>query len=182
MIKSLSARFLCSCLCLILWWYASSKRSTFLQSNETQSKGSSIICYLKWFLNESNIERKNCIGMCTDSAKENSGRLQCTQAFVKQVSTGCVESLHYSQRNFQRNGIWSEYDLTTFVTVVSNIRIKVLISILSTLCIEESKNDRKLSIWFIFAEIELFGRNIWIFTKLEFLTPRSKHTYVGYEW
>ncbi|GFT22107.1 zinc finger MYM-type protein 6 [Trichonephila clavipes] len=42
------------------------------------------------FINEANIEWKNCVGICTDGARTMSGRFKSIQALVKQKSPLCI--------------------------------------------------------------------------------------------
>ncbi|GFU17866.1 zinc finger MYM-type protein 6 [Trichonephila clavipes] len=42
------------------------------------------------FINEANIEWKNCVGICTDGARAVSGRFKSIQALVKQKSPLCI--------------------------------------------------------------------------------------------
>ncbi|GFW29389.1 zinc finger MYM-type protein 6 [Trichonephila clavipes] len=42
------------------------------------------------FINEANIEWKNCVGICIDGARTMSGRFKCIQALLKQKSPLCI--------------------------------------------------------------------------------------------
>ncbi|GFX63121.1 SCAN domain-containing protein 3 [Trichonephila clavipes] len=58
------------------------------------------------FINEANIEWKNCVGICTDGARIMSGRFKSIQALLKhKKSTVHLDTLYDPQRSsgFQRN-------------------------------------------------------------------------------
>ena len=49
-----------------------------------------LLTILNDFMNEANIEWKNCVGLCTDGSPSMTGRFQGIQALVKQKSPKCV--------------------------------------------------------------------------------------------
>ncbi|GFY09573.1 zinc finger MYM-type protein 6 [Trichonephila clavipes] len=64
------------------------------------------------FINEANIEWKNCVGICSDGARTMSGRFKSIQRTSEtKISTVHLDTLHDPQRSsgFQRNESWSEY-------------------------------------------------------------------------
>ncbi|XP_035223584.1 zinc finger BED domain-containing protein 5-like [Stegodyphus dumicola] len=62
----------------------------FCKPIELKATAFALFAILNDFMNEVNIEWKNCVGICTDGARSMFGRFQSIQALVKQKSPQCV--------------------------------------------------------------------------------------------
>ncbi|KAF8783319.1 Zinc finger BED domain-containing protein 5 [Argiope bruennichi] len=88
-----------------------------------------LFAILNDFMNEANIEWKNCVGICIDGALSMSGRFQGIQAFVKQKSPQCVWTYCKIHREVLASKEMSpglNTVLTTVVTVVNYIKMRPL--------------------------------------------------------
>ncbi|GFX18431.1 zinc finger MYM-type protein 6 [Trichonephila clavipes] len=90
------------------------------------------------FINEANIEWKNCVGICTDGARTMSGRFKSIQALVKQKSPLCIWThcmIHKEPLASKEISPGLNIVLMTFMTVVNYIKMRPLKSrIFSGLC------------------------------------------------
>ncbi|GFW10674.1 zinc finger MYM-type protein 6 [Trichonephila clavipes] len=90
------------------------------------------------FINEENIEWKNCVGICTDGARTMSGRFKSIQALVKQKSPLCIWThcmIHRESLASKEISPGLNIVLMTVVTVVNYIKMRPLkSSIFSGLC------------------------------------------------
>ncbi|GFU07334.1 SCAN domain-containing protein 3 [Trichonephila clavipes] len=90
------------------------------------------------FINEANIEWKNCVGICTDGARTMSGRFKSIQALVKQKSPLCIWThcmIHREALASKEISPGLNIVLMTVVTVVNYIKMSPLKSrIFSELC------------------------------------------------
>ncbi|GFV64019.1 zinc finger MYM-type protein 6 [Trichonephila clavipes] len=90
------------------------------------------------FINEANIEWKNCVGICTDGARTMSGRFKSIQALVKQKSPLCIWThcmIHRESLASKEISPGLNIVLMTVVTVVNYIKMRPLKSrIFSGLC------------------------------------------------
>ncbi|GFX28357.1 zinc finger MYM-type protein 6 [Trichonephila clavipes] len=90
------------------------------------------------FINEANIEWKNCIGICTDGARIMSGRFKSIQALVKQKTPLCIWThcmIHREALASKEISPGLNIVLMTVVTVVNYIKMRPLKSrIFSGLC------------------------------------------------
>ncbi|GBL79466.1 SCAN domain-containing protein 3 [Araneus ventricosus] len=90
------------------------------------------------FINEENIEWKNCVGICIDCARSMSGRFQSMQALVKQKSPQCVWThcmIHREALASKEMSLVLNIVLTTVVTVINYMKMRSLKSrISSALC------------------------------------------------
>ncbi|GFU28558.1 zinc finger MYM-type protein 6 [Trichonephila clavipes] len=81
------------------------KELLFCKPIKLKATAMALFDILNNFINEANIEWKNCVGICTDGARIMSGRFKSIQALVKQNSTVHLDTLYDPQRSsgFQRN-------------------------------------------------------------------------------
>ncbi|GFX45676.1 SCAN domain-containing protein 3 [Trichonephila clavipes] len=90
------------------------------------------------FINEANIEWKNCVGICTDGARTMSGRFKSIQALVKQKSPLCIWThcmIHREALASKEISLGLNIVLMIVVTVVNYIKMRPLKSrIFSGLC------------------------------------------------
>ncbi|GFX88874.1 SCAN domain-containing protein 3 [Trichonephila clavipes] len=90
------------------------------------------------FINEANIEWKNCVGIRTDGARTMSGRFKSIQALVKQKSPLCIWThcmIHREALASKEISLGLNIVLMTVVTVVNYIKMRPLKSrIFSGLC------------------------------------------------
>ncbi|GFX56512.1 zinc finger MYM-type protein 6 [Trichonephila clavipes] len=90
------------------------------------------------FINEANIEWKNCVGICTDGARTMSGRFKSIQALVKQKSPLCIWThcmIHREPLASKEISPGLNIVLMTVMTVVNYIKMRPLKSrIFSGLC------------------------------------------------
>ncbi|GFY12613.1 SCAN domain-containing protein 3 [Trichonephila clavipes] len=90
------------------------------------------------FINEANIEWKNCVGICTDGARTMSGKFKSIQALVKQKSPLCIWThcmIHREALVSKEISPGLNIVLMTVVTVVNYIKMRPLKSrIFSGLC------------------------------------------------
>nr|XP_022910904.1 zinc finger BED domain-containing protein 5-like [Onthophagus taurus] len=89
------------------------------------------------FINEANIEWKNCVGICTDGACTISGRFQSVQALVKQKFPQCVWTPTINRKALVSKEMSPGLNivLTTVVTVVTYIKMRPVKSrIFNALC------------------------------------------------
>ncbi|GFY12595.1 SCAN domain-containing protein 3 [Trichonephila clavipes] len=81
------------------------------------------------FINEANIEWKNCVGMCTDGARTMSGKFKSIQALVKQKSPLCIWThcmIHRETLASKEISPGLNIVLMTVVTVVNYIKMRPL--------------------------------------------------------
>ncbi|GFT43673.1 SCAN domain-containing protein 3 [Trichonephila clavipes] len=79
------------------------------------------------FINEANIEWKNCVGICTDGARTMSGRFKSMQALVKQKSPLCIWThcmIHREALASKEISPGLNIVLMTVVTVVNYIKMR----------------------------------------------------------
>ncbi|GFV74681.1 SCAN domain-containing protein 3 [Trichonephila clavipes] len=79
------------------------------------------------FINEANIEWKNCVGICTDGARTISGRFKSIQALVKQKSPLCIWThcmIHREALASKEISPGLNIVLMTVVTVVNYIKMR----------------------------------------------------------
>ncbi|GFW39512.1 SCAN domain-containing protein 3 [Trichonephila clavipes] len=79
------------------------------------------------FINEANIEWKNCVGTCTDGARTMSGRFKSIQALVKQKSPLCIWTHCMTHREVLASKEMSpglNIVLMTVVTVANYIKMR----------------------------------------------------------
>ncbi|GFV45732.1 SCAN domain-containing protein 3 [Trichonephila clavipes] len=79
------------------------------------------------FINEANIEWKNCVGICTDGARTMSGRFKSIQALVKQKSPLCIWThcmIHRESLASKEISPGLNIVLMTVVTVVNYIKMR----------------------------------------------------------
>ncbi|GFU60263.1 SCAN domain-containing protein 3 [Trichonephila clavipes] len=79
------------------------------------------------FINEANIEWKNCVGICTDGARTMSGRFKSIQALVKQKSPLCIWThcmIHREALASKEISPGLNIVLMTVVTVVNYIKMR----------------------------------------------------------
>ncbi|GFU23708.1 SCAN domain-containing protein 3 [Trichonephila clavipes] len=79
------------------------------------------------FINEANIEWKNCVGICTDGARTMSGRFKSIQALVKQKSPLCIWThcmIHREALASKEISPGLNIVLMTIVTVVNYIKMR----------------------------------------------------------
>ncbi|GFV07287.1 SCAN domain-containing protein 3 [Trichonephila clavipes] len=76
----------------VRFWDSMSAVEELLFCKPIKLKGTAIALFdiLNNFINEANIEWKNCVGICTDGARTMSGRFKSIQALVKQKSPLCI--------------------------------------------------------------------------------------------
>ncbi|GFU40053.1 zinc finger MYM-type protein 6 [Trichonephila clavipes] len=82
------------------------------------------------FINEANIEWKNCVGICTDGARTMSGRFKSIQALVKQKSPLCIWThcmIHRESLASKEISPGLNIVLMTVVTVVNYIKMRSLL-------------------------------------------------------
>lgn len=110
----------------------------FCKPIELKTTALALFAILNGFMNEANIEWKNCVGICTDGARSMSGRFQSIQALVKQESPQCVWThcmIHREALASKEMSPGLNIVLTTVVTVVNYIKMRPLKSrIFSALC------------------------------------------------
>lgn len=110
----------------------------FCKPIELKATALALFAILNDFMNEANIEWKNCVGICTDGARSMSGRFQSIQALVKQKSPQCVWThcmIHREALASKEMSPGLNIVLTTVVTVVNYIKMRPLKSrIFSALC------------------------------------------------
>lgn len=110
----------------------------FCKPIELKATALALFDILNDFINEANIEWKNCVGICTDGARTMSGRFQSVQALVKQKSPQCVWThcmIHREALASKEMSPGLNIVLTTVVTVVNYIKMRPLKSrIFNALC------------------------------------------------
>ncbi|GFT68069.1 zinc finger MYM-type protein 6 [Trichonephila clavipes] len=76
----------------VRFWDGMSAVEELLSCKPIKLKATAIALFdiLNNFINEANIEWKNCVGICTDGARTMSGRFKSIQALVKQKSQLCI--------------------------------------------------------------------------------------------
>ncbi|GFV68149.1 SCAN domain-containing protein 3 [Trichonephila clavipes] len=120
-----------------LLWYVSG-RTTFCKPIKLKATAIALFDILNNFINEANIEWKNCVGICTDGARTMSGRFKSIQALVKQKSPLCIWThcmIHREALASKEISPGLNIVLMTVVTVVNYIKIRPLKSrIFSGLC------------------------------------------------
>ncbi|GFV56178.1 SCAN domain-containing protein 3 [Trichonephila clavipes] len=110
----------------------------FCKPMKLKATAISLFDILNNFINEANIEWKNCDGICTDGTRTMSGRFKSIQALVKQKSPLCI----WTHCKIPREALASKemspglnIVLMTVVTVVNYIKMRPLKSrIFSGLC------------------------------------------------
>ncbi|XP_063902632.1 zinc finger BED domain-containing protein 5-like [Zophobas morio] len=110
----------------------------FCKPIELKATALALFAILNDFVNEGNIEWKNCVGICTDGARAMSGRFQSMQTLVKQKSPQCVWThcmIHREALASKEMSPGLNIVLTTVVTAVNYIKMRPLKSrIFSELC------------------------------------------------
>lgn len=101
----------------------------FCKPIELSATALALFDILNDFINEANIEWKNCVGVCTDGARTMSGRFLSVQALVKQKSPQCI----WTHCMIHREALASKelspdlnFVLMTIVTVVNYIKMRPL--------------------------------------------------------
>ncbi|GFV92072.1 zinc finger BED domain-containing protein 5 [Trichonephila clavipes] len=88
-----------------------------------------LFAILNNFINEANIEWKNCVGICTDGARTMSGRFKSIQALVKQKSPLCIWRhcmIHREALASKEISPGPNIVLMTVVTVVNYVKMRPL--------------------------------------------------------
>ncbi|XP_071037887.1 zinc finger BED domain-containing protein 5-like [Parasteatoda tepidariorum] len=101
----------------------------FCKSIDLKITALALFAVLNDFMNEKNIEIKNCVGICTDGARIMSGRFKSVQALVKQKSPQCVWThclIHREALASKEMSRGLNIVLTTVVTIVNYIRMRPL--------------------------------------------------------
>ncbi|GFY19400.1 zinc finger BED domain-containing protein 5 [Trichonephila clavipes] len=110
----------------------------FCKLIKLKATGIALFDILNNFINETNIEWKNCVGICTDGARTMSGRFKSIQALVKQKSPLCIWThckIHREVLASKEISRGLNIVLMTVVTVVNYITMRPLKSrIFSGLC------------------------------------------------
>ena len=77
-------------------WCSAVEELLFCKPTELKATALTLFATLNDFLNEGNIEWKNCVGICTDGARAMSGKFQSTYANTceTKISTVGVDALH----------------------------------------------------------------------------------------
>ncbi|GFX05117.1 zinc finger MYM-type protein 6 [Trichonephila clavipes] len=115
------------------------KELLFCKPIKLKATAMALFDILNNFINEANIEWKNCVGICTDGARIMSGRFKSIQALVKQKKTPlCIWThcmIHREALASKEISPGLNIVLMTVVTVVNYIKMRPLKSrIFSGLC------------------------------------------------
>ncbi|GFW55030.1 zinc finger MYM-type protein 6 [Trichonephila clavipes] len=114
------------------------KELLFCKPIKLKATAMALFDILNNFINEANIEWKNCVGICTDGARIMSGRFKSIQALVKQKTPLCIWThcmIHREALASKEISPGLNIVLMTVVTVVNYIKIRPLKSrIFSGLC------------------------------------------------
>ncbi|GFW03015.1 SCAN domain-containing protein 3 [Trichonephila clavipes] len=99
----------------------------FCQPIKLKATAIALFDILNNFINEVNIEWKNCVGICTDGARTMSGRFKSIQALVKQKSPLCIWThfmIHREALASKEISPGLNIVLMTVVTVVNYIKMR----------------------------------------------------------
>ncbi|GFW88418.1 zinc finger MYM-type protein 6 [Trichonephila clavipes] len=124
----------------VRFWDGMSAVEELLFCKPIKLKATAIVLFdiLNNFINEANIEWKNCVGICTDGARTVSGRFKSIQALVKQKSPLCIWThcmIHREALVSKEISPGLNIVLMIVVTVVNYIKMRPLKSrIFSELC------------------------------------------------
>ncbi|GFT77839.1 SCAN domain-containing protein 3 [Trichonephila clavipes] len=114
------------------------KELLFCKPIKLKATAMALFDILNNFINEANIEWKNCVGICTDGARIMSGRFKSIQALVKQKTPLCIWThcmIHREALASKEISPGLNIVLMTAVTVVNYIKMRPLKSrIFSGLC------------------------------------------------
>ncbi|GFW62916.1 SCAN domain-containing protein 3 [Trichonephila clavipes] len=114
------------------------KELLFCKPIKLKATAMALFDILNNFINEANIEWKNCVGICTDGARIMSGRFKSIQALVKQKTPLCIWThcmIHREALASKEISPGLNIVLMTVVTVVNYIKMRPLKSrIFSGLC------------------------------------------------
>ncbi|GFU87414.1 SCAN domain-containing protein 3 [Trichonephila clavipes] len=124
----------------VRFWDGMSAVEELLFCKPIKLKATAIVLFdiLNNFINEANIEWKNCVGICTDGARTVPGRFKSIQALVKQKSPLCIWThcmIHREALVSKEISPGLNIVLMIVVTVVNYIKMRPLKSrIFSELC------------------------------------------------
>ncbi|GFU02745.1 SCAN domain-containing protein 3 [Trichonephila clavipes] len=113
----------------VRFWDSMSAVEELLFCKPIKLKATAIALFdiLNNFINEANIEWKNCVGICTDGARTMSGRFKSIQALVKQKSPLCIWThcmIHREALASKEISRGLNIVLMTVVTVVNYIKMR----------------------------------------------------------
>ncbi|GFY32236.1 zinc finger BED domain-containing protein 5 [Trichonephila clavipes] len=109
------------------WDGMSAVELLFCKPIKIKATAISLFDILNNFINVSNIEWTNCVGICTDGARTMSGRFKSIQALVKQKSPLCIWThcmIHREALASKEMSPGLNIVLTTVVTVVNYIKMR----------------------------------------------------------
>ncbi|GFS99051.1 zinc finger MYM-type protein 6 [Trichonephila clavipes] len=107
------------------------KELLFCKPIKLKATAMALFDILNNFINEANIEWKNCVGICTDGARIMSGRFKSIQALVKQKTPLCIWThcmIHREALASKEISPGLNIVLMTVVTVENYIKMRPLIS------------------------------------------------------
>ncbi|GFX66380.1 SCAN domain-containing protein 3 [Trichonephila clavipes] len=105
------------------------KELLFCKPIKLKATAMALFDILNNFINEANIEWKNCVGICTDGARIMSGRFKSIQALVKQKIPLCIWThcmIHREALASKEISPGLNIVLMTVVTVVNYIKMRPL--------------------------------------------------------
>jgi zinc finger BED domain-containing protein 5/7/8/9 len=110
----------------------------FCKLIELKATALALFAILNDFINEANLEWKNCVGICTDGARSMSGRFHSIQALVKQKSPQCIWThcmIHREALASKDMSPGLDFVLKSVVAVVNYIKMRPLKSrVFSAIC------------------------------------------------